>query len=126
MRSQRRSVGRKDVVELMLVAIFSQGHILLEGNPGSLERRHSRRLSRETIGGDFKRIQMTPDTLPSDILGTTIYEQEQGTFRLHKGPIFGNVILVDELNRATPKAQACAARINAGEASVPKADDQAR
>ncbi|MHB8565743.1 MAG: AAA family ATPase [Nitrososphaerales archaeon] len=98
-------VGRQWVVKLMLVALLSQGHILLEGNPGLGKTTLAKAFS-QTIGGVFKRIQMTPDTLPADILGTFVYEQKTGGFRLHKGPIFGNVILVDELNRATPKAQA--------------------
>ncbi len=98
-------VGRKEIIRLMLVALLSQGHVLLEGNPG-LGKTTLAKAFAQTIGGDFKRIQMTPDTLPSDILGTYVYEQKTETFRLRRGPIFGNVILVDELNRATPKAQA--------------------
>ena len=98
-------VGRAEVVRLMLAALLSQGHILLEGNPGIGKTTIAKAFA-QTIGGDFKRIQMTPDTLPADILGTYVYEAKKSEFRLHKGPIFGNVILVDELNRATPKAQA--------------------
>jgi MoxR-like ATPase len=98
-------VGREDTIRLMLVALLSQGHILLEGNPG-LGKTTLAKAFAETIGGSFKRVQMTPDTLPADILGTYVFDQKKGTFELRKGPIFGNVILVDELNRATPKAQA--------------------
>ncbi len=98
-------VGRTEIVRLMLVALLSQGHVLLEGNPG-LGKTTLAKAFAQTIGGEFKRIQMTPDILPSDILGTYVYDQRTGDFRLRKGPIFGNVILVDELNRATPKAQA--------------------
>lgn len=98
-------VGRAEVVRLMLASLLSQGHILLEGNPGIGKTTIAKAFA-QTIGGDFKRIQMTPDTLPGDILGTYVYEAKNSEFRLHKGPIFGNVILVDELNRATPKAQA--------------------
>jgi MoxR-like ATPase len=83
---------------------LSQGHILLEGNPG-LGKTVLAKSFAQTIGGAFKRIQMTPDTLPADIVGTHIYDRQKNTFVLHKGPIFANVILVDELNRATPKAQ---------------------
>jgi MoxR-like ATPase len=97
-------VGREDTTRLMLVSLFSQGHILLEGNPG-LGKTTLAKAFAQTIGGEFKRIQMTPDTLPADILGTYVYDQRAREFKLHKGPIFGNVILVDELNRATPKAQ---------------------
>ncbi len=97
-------VGRTEIVKLMVVSLLSQGHILLEGNPG-LGKTSLAKAFAQTIGGDFKRIQMTPDTLPADILGTYVYDQKKGSFNLRKGPIFGNVILVDELNRATPKAQ---------------------
>lgn len=101
----RSIVGLEGVTKLMLVSLLSQGHVLLEGNPGLGKTTLAKAFS-QTIGGVFKRIQMTPDTLPADILGTFVYEQKTGKFKLHKGPIFGNVILVDELNRATPKAQA--------------------
>jgi len=101
----KKYVGNPDIVRLMLVALLSQGHILLEGNPG-LGKTTLAKAFAETIGGDFKRIQMTPDVLPADILGTHVYDQRSGTFELRKGPIFANLVLVDELNRATPKAQA--------------------
>ncbi len=97
-------VGRKEIVELLVVALLSQGHVVLEGNPG-LGKTTLAKAFAQTIGGEFNRIQMTPDTLPADIVGTYVYDQKKGTFELRKGPIFGNVILVDELNRATPKAQ---------------------
>jgi MoxR-like ATPase len=98
-------IGRKEIIRLMLVALLSEGHVLLEGNPG-LGKTTLAKSFAQTIGGDFKRIQMTPDILPADILGTYVLDQKKSEFRLRKGPIFGNVILVDELNRATPKAQA--------------------
>lgn len=101
----KRVVGREDVVKLMLVSLLSQGHILLQGNPG-LGKTTLAKAFAETIGGEYHRVQMTPDTLPADILGTYVYDQRNATFELRKGPIFGNVVLVDELNRATPKAQA--------------------
>jgi MoxR-like ATPase len=101
----KKYVGNPDLIRLMLVALLSQGHILLEGNPG-LGKTTLAKAFAETIGGDFKRIQMTPDLLPADILGTHVYDQRSGTFELRKGPIFANLVLVDELNRATPKAQA--------------------
>ena len=100
----KKVVGMQDTVKLMLVALMSQGHILLQGNPG-LGKTTLAKAFAETIGGDFRRIQMTPDTLPADILGTYVFDQKKATFELRRGPIFGNVILVDELNRATPKAQ---------------------
>ncbi len=97
-------IGREEVIKVMLVSLLSQGHILLEGSPGLGKTTIAKAFS-QTIGGVFKRIQMTPDTLPADILGTLVYDQKSRRFELRKGPIFGNVILVDELNRATPKAQ---------------------
>ena len=100
----RSIIGRKEVIKVMLVSLLSQGHILLEGNPG-LGKTTLAKAFAQTIGGEFKRIQMTPDSLPADILGTYVYDQKTGGFKLHEGPIFSNVVLVDELNRATPKAQ---------------------
>ncbi len=101
----KKVVGREDVIRLMLVSLMSQGHILLEGNPG-LGKTTLAKAFADTVGGVFHRVQMTPDTLPADILGTYVFNQKNSKFELRKGPIFGNVILVDELNRATPKAQA--------------------
>ena len=101
----KRVVGHEDVVKIMLVSLLSQGHVLLQGNPG-LGKTTLAKAFCETIGGEFQRVQMTPDTLPADILGTYVFDQRNASFELRKGPIFGNVILVDELNRATPKAQA--------------------
>jgi MoxR-like ATPase len=101
----KKVVGREDIIRLMLVSLLSQGHILLEGNPG-LGKTTLAKAFADTVGGVFHRIQMTPDTLPADILGTYVFNQKNAKFELRKGPIFGNVILVDELNRATPKAQA--------------------
>jgi MoxR-like ATPase len=101
----KKVIGREEAIKLMLVSLLSQGHILLEGNPGLGKTTLAKAFS-ETIGAEFHRIQMTPDTLPADILGTYIFDQRNASFEFRKGPIFGNVILVDELNRATPKAQA--------------------
>ncbi|MEM4706957.1 MAG: MoxR family ATPase [Candidatus Methanomethylicaceae archaeon] len=98
-------VGKKDVIEMMLVALLSEGHILLEGPPGTAKTLIAKVFA-QTIGVKFSRIQMTPDTLPADILGTMVYNIKDATFYLKKGPIFANLILVDELNRAPPKTQA--------------------
>ena len=98
-------VGMKEVINLMLVAMLTEGHILLEGPPGTGKTLLAKTFA-SAIGGTFKRIQMTPDLLPADITGTVYYDMASGSWRLKRGPIFANVVLVDELNRATPKAQA--------------------
>jgi len=95
----------EDVVALMLIAMLTEGHILIEGPTGT-GKTHLAKVFASTIGGSFSRIQMTPDLLPADIIGTVYYDIVSKTWQLKKGPIFANVILVDELNRATPKAQA--------------------
>ncbi|MEM3403469.1 MAG: MoxR family ATPase [Nitrososphaeria archaeon] len=102
---QKYVVGKQQVIEMMLTAMISEGHILLEGPPGTAKTLTAKTFSK-AIGGNFKRVQMTPDTLPADILGTMVYNMKESTFYLKKGPIFSNIILVDELNRAPPKTQA--------------------
>lgn len=102
---KRFIVGKKEVIEMMFVALISEGHILLEGPPGTAKTLMAK-IFAKTIGASFSRIQMTPDTLPADILGTMVYDIKTGEFKLKRGPIFANIILVDELNRAPPKTQA--------------------
>lgn len=102
---QKYIVGKQEVIEMMLTALISEGHILLEGPPGTAKTLMAKTFA-QTIGGKFARIQMTPDTLPADILGTMVYNMKDSKFELKKGPIFSNIILVDELNRAPPKTQA--------------------
>ena len=99
----RYIVGYQDLIELMIVALLSRGHILLEGPPGTGKTTITKLFAR-LIGGEFKRVQMTPDLLPSDIIGGFYYNPREG-WKLRKGPIFANVLLVDELNRAPPRTQ---------------------
>ena len=100
-----RVVGQNEAVEGLLVALLTGGHILLEGLPGLAKTLMVRTLA-EAIHTDFRRIQFTPDLLPTDIVGTPVFDQAAGAFRVQKGPIFSNIILADEINRAPPKVQA--------------------
>lgn len=97
-------VGKTEVAELLLVAILSRGHILLEDVPGVGKTMLVRALAR-SLGCSFKRIQFTPDLLPSDVTGVSIYNQKEANFEFRKGPIFGNIVLADEINRTSPKTQ---------------------
>ena len=97
-------VGQKYVVERLLVALISQGHVLIEGVPGLAKTLAVKTLS-DTIQTRFQRIQFTPDLLPADLVGTLIFDQKEGVFKPRKGPIFANLILADEINRAPAKVQ---------------------
>ena len=97
-------VGNDDVIEGLTIALLSRGHVLLEGVPGVAKTTIANAFSR-ALGVEYSRIQMTPDVLPTDITGTHIYREPTGEFELRKGPIFGNVVVADEINRATPKTQ---------------------
>lgn len=97
-------IGQEYMVDRILIGILAGGHILLEGIPGLAKSLTASTVAR-TIGVDFKRIQFTPDLLPADILGTEIYNQKTGEFIIKKGPIFSNMILADEINRAPAKVQ---------------------
>ena len=96
--------GKSDVVRLAIVAIVAEGHILFEDLPGTGKSMLSRALS-ESISASNARIQCTPDMLPGDITGSSIYKQHEGVFEFQPGPVFTNVLLADEINRATPKTQ---------------------
>lgn len=97
-------IGKEDVIDLVMVALFCQGHVLLEDVPGLGKTVLAKTLAR-TINCDFKRIQFTPDLLPSDLTGLSIYNQKENDFFFRKGPLFTNIVLADEINRATPRTQ---------------------
>ena len=98
-------VGQDKMIDLLIVAVLSDGHALLEGVPGVAKTLTAKLLSR-VISADFSRIQFTPDLMPSDVLGTSIYNTKKEDFEFRKGPVFSNIILVDEINRAPAKTQA--------------------
>lgn len=97
-------MGQEGVIEEILIAFFAGGHVLLEGVPGTAKTLMVRTLSM-VIESEFERIQFTPDLMPSDVVGTHVFDMKAGQFYLKKGPIFGNLILADEINRTSPKTQ---------------------
>jgi len=97
-------VGKQPVIERALAAVIAQGHILIEDVPGVGKTMLAKSIS-SSIGCSFKRIQFTPDLLPSDIVGISIYNQSTGEFQFRPGPVMAQIVLVDEINRATPKTQ---------------------
>ncbi|WP_084099843.1 MoxR family ATPase [Demequina sp. NBRC 110051] len=101
---ERAVLGKRHVVELGFTAMISQGHLLLEDVPGTGKTSLARAIA-QTIKGTSTRIQFTPDLLPGDVTGITVYDQSKGEFEFHAGPIFANVVLADEINRASPKTQ---------------------
>jgi MoxR-like ATPase len=97
-------LGKPEVVRLALTAMFAEGHILLEDVPGTGKTTMARAIA-AAVSGQWRRIQFTPDLLPSDVSGVTIFNQGSGAFEFHPGPVFANIVIADEINRASPKTQ---------------------
>jgi MoxR-like ATPase len=97
-------IGKRATVELLMVAMLCEGHVLLEDVPGVGKTMLARSLA-VSLGGHFKRLQCTPDLLPNDVTGVSIFNQKSGEFEFRQGPVFVNILLVDEINRATPRTQ---------------------
>src|SRR5688572_13543800 len=98
-------VGQEDMIDLLITAILADGHVLIEGVPGVAKTLTAKLLSK-IISVDFSRIQFTPDLMPSDVLGTSIFNLKTSEFQFKPGPIFSNIVLIDEINRAPAKTQA--------------------
>lgn len=98
-------IGKEDILELIMIAIVADGHILLEDVPGTGKTKMAKAVA-VSIEGIYKRIQFTPDLLPTDITGLSIYNQKEENFVFKEGPVFANILLADEINRATPRTQA--------------------
>jgi len=110
--------GKEEAVELALVALLARGHLLIEDVPGVGKTTLARALAR-AVGGDLRRVQFTSDLLPTDLLGVSVYDQRSSEFVLRQGPIFGNVLLADEINRASPRTQsALLEAMNEGQVSI--------
>jgi len=97
-------IGKRDAIEMVMVAMLCEGHVLLEDVPGSGKTMLARAVA-TSLGSSFKRIQCTPDLLPNDVTGVSIFNQKSGEFEFRKGPVFVNILLADEINRATPRTQ---------------------
>lgn len=101
---QKVIIGKEETIDLLMTALLAKGHVLLEDLPGTGKTKLAKSLAM-SIGGEFSRIQFTPDLLPSDITGLNIFDREKNDFVLRKGPVFTNILLADEINRATPRTQ---------------------
>jgi MoxR-like ATPase len=101
----RTIVGKGDIMQMLFVGLLTNGHVLLEGVPG-LAKTVMAKTFADSLGISFKRVQFTPDLLPSDVTGSMVFDQAKGDFVIRKGPIFANIVLADEINRTAPKTQA--------------------
>src|SRR5512136_2295550 len=97
-------IGKREAIELLMVALLCEGHVLIEDVPGVGKTMLARSIA-TILGGQFKRLQCTPDLLPNDVTGVSVFNQQRGEFEFRPGPLFVNVLLADEINRATPRAQ---------------------
>ena len=97
-------LGQEPLIERLLIVLLADGHLLVEGAPGLAKTRAIKALGNK-IEGDFQRIQFTPDLLPADVTGTDIYRPQEGSFKFKAGPVFHNLVLADEINRAPAKVQ---------------------
>jgi MoxR-like ATPase len=102
--ASRFVIGKRDVLENLLIALLAGGHALLQGAPG-VAKTHIAKTFASTLGCQFKRIQSTPDLLPVDLIGSFVFDQKTSDFKIRKGPIFSNIVLIDEINRSMPKTQ---------------------
>ncbi len=110
--------GKDEVVDLALTALLAQGHLLLEDVPGVGKTALARSLA-QALGGEMRRVQFTSDMLPSDVLGVSVFDQDSSGFKLRKGPVFSNILLADEINRASPRTQsALLEAMNEGQVSI--------
>lgn len=110
--------GKAETIELALVALLARGHVLIDDVPGVGKTTLARALAK-AVGGELRRVQFTSDLLPSDVLGVSVYDQRQGEFRFREGPVFCNVLLADEINRASPRTQsALLEAMNEGQVSL--------
>lgn len=104
-QASRVLIGQEAAIDLLLVALFTRGHVLLEGVPGTAKTLMAKTLA-SLVQADYRRIQFTPDLMPSDVVGTVVYNMQSSNFNLKRGPIFSQIILADEINRAPAKTQA--------------------